>query len=51
MPMEACVKALWKRRSLASNSRMWRAAMAASRSAASAPARRAASVLSCCRKK
>ena len=35
MPIEACVNALWKRRSLASSSRTWRAASSASRSAAS----------------
>ena len=47
MPMEACVKALWKRRSLASSSRMWRAASSACRAAASALAWRAASAASC----
>ncbi len=35
MPIDACVNALWKRLSLASSSRTWRAACAASRSAAS----------------
>ena len=51
MPMEACVKALWKRFSLSSSARRCMADCAASRSAASTRLRRTASSASCWRKK